>query len=213
MDAPKPEAEDLAAVPAALPATEHKAPLALRTVAIFEGVKGFLVLLVALVLVSLVHRDVAMVIQEVVRELHINPDHHYIEDVLKVANGLNDNKLWGWALLALMYAVVRFVETYGLWHERPWAEWFAVISAGLYVPFEVAHLVKEPSHLSRWTILIFNLAIVAYMGYLLAHNPRKPGCRRRERTIPAVCARQSPPPAALPPTRPCAANIWPRSRW
>ena len=58
-----------------------------------------------------------------------------------------------------------FVEAYGLWRERPWAEWFALISGTLYVPFEAYELVRRVTavHLA---VLLINLGIVFYMLYL-----------------------------------------------
>jgi len=64
------------------------------------------------------------------------------------------------------------VAAYGLWHERPWAEWFAVICAALYVPVEIHHLCYRPS-LILAGILIVNLAIIAYLGRLLQANHRR----------------------------------------
>jgi hypothetical protein len=41
----------------------------------------------------------------------------------------------------LLYASIRFVEAYGLWHELAWSEWFGAISGSIYLPIEVYELV------------------------------------------------------------------------
>ena len=167
--------KDIAAIksepPNSLPA-HHQAPLGLRTVAIFEFAKGLVVLVAGLGLLSLVHRDAEHVAEEVVRLLRLNPAHHYPHIFIDFAGNLTDTRLWFFSLAALVYATVRFVETYGLWHERPWAEWFAVISAGLYLPVELYHLVEKPSVLSL-VIPLVNLGILAYLAYLLAASSAK----------------------------------------
>ena len=61
---------------------------------------------------------------------------------------------------ALAYATVRFVEAYGLWRERVWAEWFAVASSGIYLPIEVWELAKGITW-PRVLLFAVNLAIVA----------------------------------------------------
>lgn len=35
---------------------------------------------------------------------------------------------------------MRFVEAYGLWRERRWANWLAAISEGIYLPVEIYEL-------------------------------------------------------------------------
>ena len=100
----------------------HKAPLGLRTVAVFEAAKGLIVLLAGLGLLSLIHRDAQSVAEEIVKMLHLNPARQYPRIFIDVASKLTDARLWFLSLAALIYATVRFVETYGLWHELPWAE-------------------------------------------------------------------------------------------
>jgi uncharacterized membrane protein (DUF2068 family) len=58
-----------------------------------------------------------------------------------------------------------------LWRARPWAEWIALISGAMYLPFEVLKLAHKvtPLHVS---ILLINLAVVAYMFYLRIYLPR-----------------------------------------
>ena len=56
---------------------------------------------------------------------------------------MTDARLWLLAAAATAYALVRGVEAYGLWFERRWAEWFALVSAGLYVPVEIFELWHE----------------------------------------------------------------------
>ena len=66
---------------------------------------------------------------------------------------------------AAAYSIVRFVEAYGLWNARTWAEWFALVSGALYVPFEAYELVRRPTPV-HVAVLLINLGIVFYMLYL-----------------------------------------------
>jgi uncharacterized membrane protein (DUF2068 family) len=49
---------------------------------------------------------------------------------------VTDSRLLVMAVAALLYSVVRFVESYGLWRQRQWDEWFALLTAGMYIPVE-----------------------------------------------------------------------------
>jgi uncharacterized membrane protein (DUF2068 family) len=75
---------------------------------------------------------------------------------------------------ALFYSFLRFLEGYGLWRERHWAEWFAAISAGLYLPLEIQHVVHRPGALNA-VIIVVNVLVVVYLVKLLKqqHDARK----------------------------------------
>jgi uncharacterized membrane protein (DUF2068 family) len=139
---------------------------ALRAIASFEVTKGMIVLLAALVLVFMVGRDPWDFADGILRILHISPDHHFAQLFLDWADTLTDAKLWTVAAVASTYAILRFVEAYGLWYAKTWAEWIALISGSLYVPFEIYKLIYRQS-LFHISVLVVNLAIVSYMAYLL----------------------------------------------
>jgi uncharacterized membrane protein (DUF2068 family) len=56
-----------------------------------------------------------------------------------------------------------------LWWGKHWAEWFAVISAGLYLPWEFYHFTLHP-RLFTGGVIVFNLALIYYLGTLLARQ-------------------------------------------
>ena len=146
-------------------AARHRHAAGLRTVASLELAKGLVVLLLGFGAVSLVHKDAWDVAETLLRFLHVNPDRHYAQVFLNLADNVTDAKLWAMAVGALAYSIIRFVESYGLWRERTWAEWFALISGALYVPFEAYELVRRPT-MVRLAVLLINLGIVLYMLYL-----------------------------------------------
>jgi uncharacterized membrane protein (DUF2068 family) len=152
----------------------------LRVVALFEGGKGGLVLITGLGLLAFIHRDLHNAAEEVVRHFHLNPSHHYPRIFLDAAARVNDTRLWLLALSAFLYAVVRLIEAFGLWHRKRWAAWFGVLSGGIYIPVELV----EVAHGLSWiklTVLSINLAIVAYLCCALTiagrppRNPSLPG--------------------------------------
>ena len=136
-----------------------------RAVALFEASKGLLVLVAGFGLLSLVHRDAQHAAETVVRHLHLNPARHYPRVFIQAAGRVSSSRLWLLAGGAFVYALVRFVEAYGLWHLRPWAEWFAIVSGGLYLPVEAYELVRHPTGVKA-ALLLGNLAIVAYLLYV-----------------------------------------------
>jgi uncharacterized membrane protein (DUF2068 family) len=138
---------------------------ALRAIATFELGKGLVVLLAAVGALSLVHRDAWDVAGSLLHFLHIGRHHHYVDVFLKLADGVTDEGLWLVAAGCVGYSIIRFIEAYGLWHARAWAEWFAFGAGAIYLPFEVYELIRKLT-LIRVAILLVNLIIVVYMLYL-----------------------------------------------
>lgn len=135
-----------------------------RSVAIFEGAKGLIVLVAGFGLLSLIHRDAELVAESVIRHLHLNPAHHYPEIFIHAASRM-DGRLGLLAGGAFAYAIFRLVEAYGLWHERPWAEWLAIVSAGLYLPVEGYELWRHLSVIGA-LVTVGNAALVAGLLHL-----------------------------------------------
>ena len=138
----------------------------LRIVALFEASKGSLILLAGFGLLSYIHTDLHQAAEHLVRHFHLNPARHYPRIFLDLADHVTDAQLWFIALFALLYAFIRFVEAYGLWHERSWAEWFAILTGGIYVPIEIFEVIRKVTW-PRVTLLIVNTGIVAYLALVL----------------------------------------------
>jgi len=142
---------------------------ALRTVALLEAAKGALVLVVGTGGLAFVHHDVQRFAEQLVGHLHLNPASGYPHIFLEFAARVTDSRLRTLAALAAGYAVVRFIEAYGLWRERRWAEWFAAVSGGIYIPFEIYKLFHGEAWLSLGALL-GNVVIVGLMIRALLHG-------------------------------------------
>jgi uncharacterized membrane protein (DUF2068 family) len=138
----------------------------LRAVSLFEAAKGVLVLSLALLLPTFVHRDLHGIIAEIRTRWDFDPSSHIPELARVLMQDLTGARLHFLILLAAIYALMRFVEAYGLWFERRWAEWFALVSGGVYLPLELYELAKGFSWL-KLGFLAANLVIVLYMAAVL----------------------------------------------
>ena len=136
--------------------------LALRSVAIFEAAKGLLVLLLGVGILRLVHKNLDAFAEQLIRFLHVAPGGRLSNLFVTAAGKTTDKHLWVLAGAAVVYAVVRFAEAFGLWYDREWAEWFALLSGSMYLPWEVYSLMRH-RHVIKWVAFTLNVAIVAYM--------------------------------------------------
>ncbi len=147
----------------------HKA---IRPIALFEAFKGAVVLIAGFGLLSFLGRDNEEFAEQIIRHLQLNPAKHYPQIFITAMSRLNDAHLLALAGFAALYALVRFAEAYGLWHERRWAEWLAALSGGIYIPIEIYELLYRANWL-KVAALIINLTVVAYMVWLLTENRRR----------------------------------------
>jgi uncharacterized membrane protein (DUF2068 family) len=144
----------------------HRAGL--RTVALVEALKGILALLGAYVLIRMIRRDVDFgdAAEHILFRFHIDPyHHHWSQQVLHAADKISDTSTAMIVGIAVAYASLRFLEGYGLWKQRVWAEWLAIISGCLYLPFEVYKLIRHPNEF-HWIILGINILVVLYIGWV-----------------------------------------------
>lgn len=152
-------------------ALTRRPPLALRSIALFEAVKGLLALAAACGVLSLRHTDLHAATDAFLLRHGIDPERRYtrlfIESVAKATN----HHAGEIVALALAYGLIRLVEGYGLWQGKHWAEWFAVISAGIYLPLEFWHFVHRPTVLNIG-VMALNILIIIYLTTFLNQQRR-----------------------------------------
>lgn len=148
-----------------------------RTVATVEFTKGVVVVLAGLGVFSMRHKDIWGVAESLLEFFHVNPHHHYVGIFIDLVSKVSDVRLWKIAVVASVYTILRFVEAYGLWYVRSWAEWMAIISGSIYIPFEIADLLRRPDWL-RSLIIVINVGIVLYMLMLRLEAAKKHGAAR-----------------------------------
>lgn len=93
--------------------------------------------------------------------------------LMHAASQVSDARLWTIAGAALAYATVRFVEAWGLWHRRIWAEWFALLSGAMYLPLELLKVAQRATA-ERVIVLLMNVVIVLYMLFIRIRERRWP---------------------------------------
>jgi uncharacterized membrane protein (DUF2068 family) len=134
----------------------------IRAVALLEAAKGTLVLLTGFGVLSLIHHDAQRFAEQLVGHLHLDPAKHYPQIFIEAAADLTKTRLLLLAALAATYGLVRFIEAYGLWHGRRWAEWFAAVSGTIYIPFELYELFHRLNWLSLGALVV-NVLVVGLM--------------------------------------------------
>jgi uncharacterized membrane protein (DUF2068 family) len=144
----------------------------LRAIALFEVAKGLVGVWAAKVLISDGQTAVEKLSGKLLHLLHLEGSEGLGQWILNSAQNVNVNML---IVFAFAYVTVRFVEAYGLWLERRWAEWFAAISAGLYLPFELWAVINHAGPI-KLILLGANIGIVSFLVKVIVRN-------RKARTV------------------------------
>ena|SRR5271155_3223570 len=161
-----------------MPVHSHKIDLhraqksLLRAVASVEFAKGILAIVGGVVAILLLHRDTWVMAESLLALFHINTDRRSAQLFLDLADDLTDSRLWWAVRILFFYSALRFAEGYGLWNQRTWAEWFALGSGTLLLPFEIRELLRGITVL-RSAVFAVNIGIILYMFYLLREGRRE----------------------------------------
>lgn len=147
----------------ALQDTSHRK--ALRAIGSVELVKGFAVVLGVCWLLLNADRDFFSTAAMLLTAFHVAPGGRLAFWMFDMAAKITPEKVHSLALIGAGYAAIRFVEAYGLMRARVWAEWFAIFSCSVYIPFEIIEIMREAT-VFRGLLLVINSMILAYMVYL-----------------------------------------------
>ncbi|MFT3781058.1 MAG: DUF2127 domain-containing protein [Nibricoccus sp.] len=142
-----------------------------KSVAFFEAAKGIIVLLAGFGFLSLLHRDLHALAIALVGRLHLDATHRFPSKFIEIATHTTDSRLWFIASLSFLYALFRFVEAYGLWFSRTWAEWLALVSGAAYLPIEIFELLRRVTW-TRALALVANLIVVVAIAMVVWRNRR-----------------------------------------
>ena len=90
----------------------------------------------------------------------------FLQMVFAWLGSFNQAQILSIAVLAYLMGALRWVEAGGIWFNQSWAQWLAVFSGFIYIPFEINELIHRFSWLMV-VILFINTLIVAYLLYVL----------------------------------------------
>jgi uncharacterized membrane protein (DUF2068 family) len=143
-------------------------------IGILKLFKGIALVVLAVGLLKLLHKDVAETLTRWIERLNADPNNQYFQKILQHLDGLNSRKLALATIGTLFYAALFLTEGIGLLLRRRWGEYFTVIVTGSFLPLEVYELTKK-FNAPKLIIIIINVAIVWYLVWRLRSHKREGG--------------------------------------
>lgn len=132
---------------------------ALRAIALFEAAKGLLALLAATALALIGPDALQREAERALTRFGIKGEH----GGTAVLDAITPQTVHIAVGVAVLYAGMRLLESWGLWRHRAWASWLGLIGAAAYLPFEVYALWHHPDWMT-WGVFLLNLVIVAVLA-------------------------------------------------
>jgi len=148
---------------AASSATPKKRAAGLYTIIAIKLGKALLLAAAALGLFSLMDDDLPATFDRLVRAFKLNPEWRFCIELSDQLRSLTPTNLGWLSGGALLYSLLLFVETAGLWLRGYWAVWLAIGETAFFIPIEVFDLVRHPTGVVE-VILVINMCIVIYLA-------------------------------------------------
>lgn len=149
-------------------------PLGLRLIGAFKFACGVLLVGLGVGLFRQANNaDLAGEAARIVSALKLDPDNYYIHTVIEKVTNIKPAQLRAIGAGTFLYALMYLVEGGGLLLRKHWAEYLTVVATGLFIPLEIYEVLKRPTAWVRDSLLVINVAIVAYMIYQLRRKGRE----------------------------------------
>jgi uncharacterized membrane protein (DUF2068 family) len=149
----------------------RKHDIGLVLIAIFKLLKGVLLLVVGIGVLSLLHKDVSEVVEHWTHLLQLNMQNRWIQNLV-IKLGLVDRRELGLiAGTTFFYSALLLTEGVGLLLEKVWAEYLTFIITASFIPIEVYELMRRLT-VPRIVILAVNVLIAAYLAVCLQQRAR-----------------------------------------
>lgn len=135
----------------------------LTLIGLFKLAKGLALLVLAVGLLRLLHRDVEATVTHWIERLRVDPDNHYLHGFLVRVFRVTPRQLRELSAGTFLYAGIFLTEGVGLLMRKHWAEYMTVISTSLFIPLECYEL----WHRATWPraiILAINVLTVWYLA-------------------------------------------------
>jgi uncharacterized membrane protein (DUF2068 family) len=150
--------------------SEHAGGLLL--IGLFKLSKAILSVALGVGALRLIHHNLTMVVLHLSDALRIDPESRLVSLLMDKADLIGSHQLRQFSALTFAYAVVCLVEGTGLMLEKRWAEYFTLILTIVALPWESFELVEHFT-LVRVVLLVINLAVLAYLVWLLRRIRRR----------------------------------------
>jgi uncharacterized membrane protein (DUF2068 family) len=135
----------------------------IHILAIIKLVKGLLLLIVGIKLLTLINKDAAEVFEAFITRHGIDSGNRIVHSIAEKLEGVGNTQLVMFSLGSFCYSGLQLTEGIGLWMQKRWAEFLTVIATSLLIPVEIYELYEKFTWV-RVVVFAVNIFIVWYLA-------------------------------------------------
>jgi uncharacterized membrane protein (DUF2068 family) len=143
-------------------AAKQSSSFILILIGLFKLVKALLLIAVGVGSIKLLHKDLGSTVMHWIQVLRVDPDNRFIHGILARIFRVTPKQLKELSLGTFLYAGVFLTEGTGLVLRKHWAEYFTIISTGLFIPLEIYELARHFT-IVKLAVTVINVLIVWYL--------------------------------------------------
>jgi uncharacterized membrane protein (DUF2068 family) len=167
-------------------AAKQSSSFILILIGLFKLVKALLLIAVGIGSIKFLHKDLGGTVMHWIQVLRVDPDNRFIHGILLRIFRVTPKQLKELSVGTFLYAGVFLTEGMGLLLRKHWAEYFTIISTGLFIPLEIYELVRHFTVL-KLVVTAINVLIVWYLVARVRSRSKRSSSsvdsRRRRSTI------------------------------
>jgi uncharacterized membrane protein (DUF2068 family) len=131
-------------------------------IGLFKLFKALLLIAAGIGAIKLLHKDLAGTVMHWVQVLRVDPDNRYIHGILVRIFRVTPKQLRELSLGTFIYAGLFLTEGFGLLLRKHWAEYFTIITTGLFIPLELYEVARHFT-VTKVVVTAINVLIVWYL--------------------------------------------------
>src|SRR5271154_5015132 len=143
-------------------AAKQSSSFILVLIGLFKLLKALLLIAVGVGSIRYLHKDLSSSVMHWIQVLRVDPDNRFIHGVLLKIFRVTPKQLKELSVGTFLYAGVFLTEGIGLLLRKHWAEYFTIISTGLFIPLEVYELARHFT-ITKLAVAAINVLIVWYL--------------------------------------------------
>jgi uncharacterized membrane protein (DUF2068 family) len=144
------------------PPSKQSSSFVLILIGLFKLFKALLLIALGIGAIKLLHKDLSSTAMHWIQVLRVDPDNRLIHGVLVKIFRVTPKQLKELSVGTFLYAGVFLTEGLGLLLRKHWAEYFTIISTGLFIPLEIYELARHFTVL-KLSVATVNVLIVWYL--------------------------------------------------
>jgi uncharacterized membrane protein (DUF2068 family) len=135
----------------------------IHILAIVKFVKGVLLLIVGIKLLTLINKDAADVFEAFITRHGIDSGNRIVQTIAEKLEGVGKTQMILFSVGSFFYSALQLTEGIGLWMQKRWAEFLTVIATSLLIPVEIYEIFEKFTWV-RVIVFAANIFIVWYLA-------------------------------------------------